>query len=75
MKHSNQEEVEVKNISQVKSLRVFRSRNVVRKVFLMLVAGVIVLMSISAYALTIPEKLVYDLTWTGIKAGTAIRKS
>ena len=64
----------MKNISQVKSLRVFRSRNVVRKVFLMLVAGVIVLMSISSYALTIPEKLVYDLTWTGIKAGTATQE-
>lgn len=25
-------------------------------------------------ALTIPEKLVYDLTWTGIKAGTAIQE-
>jgi hypothetical protein len=27
-----------------------------------------------ALALTIPEKLVYDLTWTGIKAGTAIQE-
>ncbi len=28
----------------------------------------------TASALTIPEKLVYDLTWTGIKAGTATQE-
>jgi hypothetical protein len=27
-----------------------------------------------AYSLTIPEKLVFDLTWTGIKAGTATQE-
>src|SRR5512144_3228542 len=27
-----------------------------------------------AFALNIPEKLVYDLTWTGIKAGTATQE-
>lgn len=31
-------------------------------------------MSASAFPLTIPEKLVYDLTWTGIKAGTAVQE-
>ncbi|KAF0218986.1 MAG: hypothetical protein FD174_2375 [Geobacteraceae bacterium] len=28
----------------------------------------------AAFALNIPEKLVYDMTWTGIKAGTAIQE-
>lgn len=28
----------------------------------------------TSYPLTIPEKLVYDLTWTGIKAGTATQE-
>ncbi len=41
---------------------------------LLLAAGVIVLTPLSANALTIPEKLVYDLTWTGVKAGTATQE-
>jgi hypothetical protein len=28
----------------------------------------------AVFALSVPEKLVYDLTWTGIKAGTAIQE-
>lgn len=35
---------------------------------------VLALAPTAASALTIPEKLVYDLTWTGIKAGTAIQE-
>jgi hypothetical protein len=31
----------------------------------------IVLSSRSVFAFTVPEKLVFDLTWTGVKAGTA----
>jgi hypothetical protein len=31
-------------------------------------------MATSASALTVPEKLVYDMTWTGIKAGTATQE-
>jgi len=78
MKHSNQEEREVEIISKIQSLRVFRPRLVVRNVLmdmlLLLAAGVVVLSPLSANALTIPEKLVYDLTWTGINAGTATQE-
>lgn len=35
---------------------------------------VLIAMATSAAALTVPEKLVYDLTWTGIKAGTATQE-
>src|ERR1700693_4439109 len=35
---------------------------------------VLIAMATTASALTVPEKLVYDLTWTGIKAGTATQE-
>lgn len=35
---------------------------------------VLIAMATSASALTVPEKLVYDMTWTGIKAGTATQE-
>ena len=35
---------------------------------------VLITMATSASALTVPEKLVYDMTWTGIKAGTATQE-
>ncbi len=35
---------------------------------------VVIAMATSAAALTVPEKLVYDLTWTGIKAVTATQE-
>ena len=41
---------------------------------LSLVLLVLIAMATSAAALTVPEKLVYDLTWTGIKAGTATQE-
>ncbi len=41
-------------------------------VFLMLLTTIFVPCSVQA--LTIPEKLVFDLTWTGIKAGTATQE-
>ncbi len=41
---------------------------------LSLVLLVLIAMATSAAALTVPEKLVYDMTWTGIKAGTATQE-
>lgn len=52
-------------------------KSVVQKKYLMLFAFLWLSTSIvpvNASALTIPEKLVYDLTWTGIKAGTATQE-
>lgn len=52
-------------------------KSVVQNKFLMLFAFLWLSLSIvpaNASALTIPEKLVYDLTWTGIKAGTATQE-
>ncbi len=52
-------------------------KSVVQNKFLMLFAFLWLSTSIvpaNALALTIPEKLVYDLTWTGIKAGTATQE-
>jgi len=34
----------------------------------------LIAMTTTASALTVPEKLVYDMTWTGIKAGTATQE-
>jgi len=34
----------------------------------------VLFMAVNVSAMTIPEKLVYDLTWTGIKAGTATQE-
>ncbi|MEA5113553.1 MAG: DUF3108 domain-containing protein [Geobacteraceae bacterium] len=51
-----------------------------QKSLLFLLSGLILLSALSfvsaspAAAISIPEKLVYDLTWTGIKAGTAIQE-
>jgi hypothetical protein len=39
-----------------------------------LVALIMVLLPGVSSALGIPEKLIYDLTWTGIKAGTAVQE-
>ncbi|MDD2337142.1 MAG: DUF3108 domain-containing protein [Geobacteraceae bacterium] len=52
-------------------------RSAVKNMFLMLFVFTwlsTILACTNASALTIPEKLVYDLTWTGIKAGTATQE-
>jgi uncharacterized protein DUF3108 len=41
---------------------------------LLLVLSMLIMMATTASALTVPEKLVFDLTWTGIKAGTATQE-
>ncbi|HEY6872275.1 MAG TPA: DUF3108 domain-containing protein [Geobacteraceae bacterium] len=41
---------------------------------LLLVLSLFLAMATEAFSLTIPEKLVYDLTWTGIKAGSATQE-
>lgn len=43
-------------------------------VFGSIVALILVMLPVASSALGIPEKLVYDLTWTGIKAGTAVQE-
>lgn len=40
----------------------------------LLIIAMLLVMATAASALTIPEKLVYDLTWTGISAGTATQE-
>jgi len=52
-------------------------KSVVKNRFFMMFAFLwlsTIIVSANASALTIPEKLVYDLTWTGIKAGTATQE-
>jgi len=52
-------------------------RSVIKNMLLLLCVSLwlsTVLACADASALTIPEKLVYDLTWTGIKAGTATQE-
>jgi Protein of unknown function (DUF3108) len=60
------------------SMNVFSiSKSVVPKKFLMLFSFLwlsALIVPANTSALTIPEKLVYDLTWTGIKAGTATQE-
>jgi hypothetical protein len=47
----------------------------IRKFFCSFISAVLLLSTVccapAAWAFRIPEKLIYDLTWTGIKAGTA----
>src|SRR6266542_5495574 len=53
------------------------SRNLVLHIFMGIILSAATLLVSAphlASALSIPEKLVYDLTWTGIKAGTATQE-
>jgi hypothetical protein len=43
-------------------------------VLLALMAWLAIAAPVTVYALSVPEKLTYDLTWTGIKAGTATQE-
>jgi hypothetical protein len=40
----------------------------------LLVASIVSLSNLPAAALPVPERLVYDVSWTGIKAGTAVQE-
>ena len=51
-----------------------RIYTVVRCMLALVIAGLICRHPAPVLALTIPEKLTYDLTWTGIKAGTATQE-
>ncbi|MFZ3209785.1 MAG: DUF3108 domain-containing protein [Geobacteraceae bacterium] len=51
-----------------------RVYNVVWCMLTLVISGLLCQYSVHALALTIPEKLTYDLTWTGIKAGTATQE-
>ncbi|HEX9023559.1 MAG TPA: DUF3108 domain-containing protein [Geobacteraceae bacterium] len=50
------------------------SRAITATIPLLVAALVVGMMPARASALTIPEKLTYDLTWTGIKGGTATQE-
>lgn len=41
---------------------------------LAVIAMIVIMASINVWALNIPEKLTYDLTWTGLKGGTATQE-
>lgn len=42
--------------------------------FLTIFVSALSFVTASAFGITIPEKLVYDLTWSGLKAGTAVQE-
>jgi len=64
-------------INQLQKLAGKNCRIVVLHIFMGIILSAAALLMYEpqlASALTIPEKLVYDLTWTGIKAGTATQE-
>lgn len=50
------------------------SINHTRMMLIAFLGMTVLLAAVNVSAMTIPEKLVYDLTWTGIKAGTATQE-
>ena len=52
----------------------FPSLHDARRLLLPFIVCLILTIAPQAFALNIPEKLVFDLTWTGIKAGTATQE-
>jgi Protein of unknown function (DUF3108) len=52
----------------------YRTRSIFIVQLLAVVALIVVITPINVLALNIPEKLTYDLTWTGIKGGTATQE-
>lgn len=50
------------------------ARFILANILLFLAFALILLDSPAAHAVKVPEKLIYDLTWTGIKAGTATQE-